>query len=474
MAHKRGRDRSEVRLLPAALDDYVSKDNPVRLIDALVESLDLGSLGYGKVNPEKTGRPPYAPSDLLKLFIYGYMHKVPTSRRLERQSRCNVEVMWLLGELMPDFKTIARFRSENAEAIEKTFEMFIKASLKQEFFGRTLAAIDGSRFKGVNSIGRVYDQSGLEKAIKRTKKKLQDYMHQMDELDQQEEEVEQITEAELNEKIKKMKEEVKKLQEAEKKLKTSGQTQIAITDPDCRRMKVGSRAMAGYNVQVAVDKKNKLIAAFKVTNDRADFNNLFEIALKTKRHLDVEKLSVLTDTGYYDCDEVYKCHQEGITTFINSPASKLGQNKFSKAKFIYNPQKDVYQCPAGKTMKFLHTVNKGDGRLLRAYGTKACLSCDLKLKCTASKIGRLVQRYPNEHVMDAMAERVKKNPNLMRQRKAIIEHIFGCIKSSMNLREFLTKGFKNVRAEFSLAALAFNLKRLLNLVGTEKLIAALT
>jgi len=473
VGHKTGRDRSEVRLLPAALDDYVSGENPVRLIDALVNGLDMVALGFKNVIAEKTGRPPYLPSDLLKLFIYGYMHKVPTSRRLERQCQCNVEVMWLLGELKPDFKTIARFRTENAEAIDKTFEMFIKASLKSEFFGRTLAAIDGSRFKGVNSQGRIYDKKGLDKAIKKAKEKLEKYRAQMDEMDKQEEDPERFTEEELSEKIEQMKQEIQKLQQAEKKLTESGETQVAMTDPDCRRMKIGSKNLVGYNVQVAADAKHKLIVGFKVTNDRADFNNLFDVSSKTKQILETEVLEILADSGYYDCDEVHKCQESGITTYINAPANNIQSRKFPKSRFTYDSQTDQYQCPAGQPMVFIKNIDKGDGRILRAYGTVACSCCHLKSQCTSSKRGRLVQRHLKEHVMDAMAFRVGKHPRLMAKRKEI-EHIFGCLKSSLGLREFLTKGFRNVRAEFSLAALAFDLKRMINLVGTQKLITALS
>jgi transposase len=473
MAHKKGRERSEQMLMPPSLDDYVAKDNPVRLIDAFVDKLDLYAMGFKRVFPRSEGRPPYDPSDLLKLFIYGYMNRVASSRRLERQAECNIEVKWLIGDLVPDFKTIARFRAENAVSLQKVFGIFVELGVRHEFFGRVLAAVDGSRFKGVNSIDKVYTKEKIKKAVERTKEKIREYIKQLEEADKEEEDPEQFTEEELQEKIRAMEEDLKKLQQANKKLEETGESQIAMTDPDSRLMKIGSKVNVGYNIQLAVESERKLIVAFRVTNDRSDANNLFEMSRIASEAVENPNLTVMADRGYYDFDEIKKCHEAGITTYIPEPFDKSNSKLFAKKRFKYDPVMDQYECPAGQQLSFLRKVNKDRERVLHAYGTKACQSCSIKNKCTTSKAGRLVQRHPNEHLVEAMAQRVKKRPRLMRSRKAVIEHVFGCLKAGMNLREFLTKGFKNVTAEFSLAALAFNLKRLINEFGTEKLIAQL-
>jgi transposase len=470
--HKKGRSRGEQLLMPPCLEDYVEKDSPVRLIDAFVDRLDLVKVGFKRAIAREEGRPPYDPSDLLKLFIYGYMNGVPTSRRLEKQTQCNIEVKWLIGDLTPDFKTIARFRSENAEAIERVFQLFVELGLKRQFFGRLLAVIDGSRFKGVNSIDKVYTKEKLEKTIERTKQKLRDYIKQMEEADEQEEDPEKFTEEELKEKIAEMERDLEDLQQGKKRLEESQESRISITDPDCRLMKINSKTIVGYNVQLAVDAHKKLIAAFQVTNDRADVNNLYKISKMTSQTVANPRLDVLADSGYYDRDELRKCHEAGITTYISEP-KKSYSKRFSKDRFKYDPLSDQYQCPAGERLSFLRNMKKDPQRVLRAYGTKSCGGCTLRSQCTTSKSGRLIQRHPSEHLAEAMAERVKSRPRLMRSRKAIIEHVFGCLKSAMNLGGFLTKGFRNVTAEFSLAALAFNLKRLINEFGTQTLITQL-
>lgn len=473
MGHKKGRGRKEQLLMPPSLEDYVSKDNPVRLIDAFVDKLDLISLGYKHAVSKAAGRPPYDPADLLKLFIYGYMNRVPSTRRLERQTQVNIEVKWLTGDVTPDFKTIARFRADNGAAIEKTFDAFVEIGLKRNFFGKIIAALDGSRFKGVNSLDKIYTKDKTQRIKDKTREKLREYIRQVEEMDKLEEDPERFTEEELQKKIAEMEKELEKLQDIEKKLNQTEESQIATTDPDSRLMKIGSKVNVGYNVQVVVESERKLIVAFQVTNDRADVNNLFSMSQAASRALDSPNLIVLADSGYYDCEEVKKCQEAGLTPFINEPDQRLVGDKFTKRQFEYDPATDQYKCPAGQKLSFIHKINKGDGRILNAYGTKACRSCSIRARCTTSPKGRFIQRHPHEHVLEAMAARVKAHPRLMRKRKAIIEHVFGCLKSPMNLREFLTKGFKNVTAEFSLAALAFDLKRLINDMGTTKLIASL-
>lgn len=472
MAHKKGRNRGEQFLMPPSLDQYVEEDNPVRLIDAFVDKLDLVSLGFERAIPRIEGRPGYDPGDLLKLFIYGYMHKVTSTRRLERQAQCNIEVKWLIRDVVPDFKTIARFRAGNGSAIEQVFQTFVEMGVKREFYGRLLAAIDGSRFKGVNSVDKVYTEEKLEKTIERVKEKVREYIKEMDQADQQEEDPERFTKEELQEKIQEMERDLEKLQESKKKLTESNESKISTTDPDTRMLKIGSKTTVGYNVQLAVDSKNKLIVAFEVTNDRSDANNLFQMAEKCSQALHNPQLSVIADSGYYDCDEIRKCDEAGMTAYVPDPQEKYQPQIFSKKRFQYDPQSDQYECPAGERLSFLREVKKDHTRILRAYGTKSCRNCRIKQQCTTSNAGRLVQRHPSEHHVEKMAQRVKQRPRLMRSRKALIEHVFGCLKAGPNIG-FLTKGFKNVTTEFSLLALAFNLKRIINIFGTKALIQQL-
>lgn len=473
MKHKEGPERGEQMLMPASVEDYIEADNPVRLIDAFVSKLDLKALGYKHAVAPKTGRPPYHPGDLLKLFIYGFMRKMTSTRPLEKETHRNLEVLWLLKGVTPDFKTIARFRRENAKAIEKTFELFVKIGVKRNFFGKALAAVDGTRFKGVNSIDRVYTKEQLDEATKRMKEKLQRYIKEVEEMDQQEENPEGFTAEEIKESIANIEEDLKELQEAQDTLEESGEERISLTDPDSRLMKVGSKTTVGYNAQFAVEAESKLIVAIKVTNDRADGNNLHDISSAAKQALETETLQVVADSAYHVAEEIKKCEDSGIIPFINSPAARSNDGRFTKDAFIYDAENDQYRCPAGETLSLSGNISKGYGRIVRAYKTTACRTCPLRSKCTKNKAGRVIERKPNEDLLDAMAKCVKQNPRLMRKRKGIIEHVFGCIKSAMGMRELLTKGFKMVRAELSLAALAFNLKRLINDRGAAELMKAL-
>ena len=467
--HKKGRGRLEQALLPAALEDYVKSNNPVRAIDAFVNSLDLIKLGFKHAMVKGKGRPPYDPADLLKLFIYGYMKRVPSTRMLERESQVNIEVKWLVRELEPDFKTIARFRSENSEAIEKVFQRLVEIGVRKKFLSKLVAVIDGSRFKGVNSIDRVYSKEKLDKKIEKTKEMVREYIKQVEERDEQEEDREAFTEQELQEKIKEMQEELKKLEDLEEKLEKSGETKISRTDPDTRLMKIGSKSLVGYNVQTAVDPLYKLITAFDVTNDRSDTKNLYSMAIKASQAVGNPNISVLTDGGYYDFDEIHKCSQSGITPYMREPNSPTNMKIFPKKNFIYDAQKDQYTCPANQILAFRSNVANGRGGIFKTYRTGACRKCNLKSQCTISK-SRTIRRHPFEQDAESMALRVKSRPKFMRSRKEIIEHVFGCLKSAMNLREFKSKGLQKVRTEFSLGAIAFNLKRLINIFGTQQLI----
>jgi transposase len=470
--HKKGRERSEQQLMPAALEDYVKSNNPVRAIDAFVDGLSLNKMGFKRSVAKDTGRPPYDPADLLKLFIYGYMKRVPSTRALERESQVNIEVKWLIRDLAPDFKTIARFRAENSEAIERVFQRLVEIGVRNNFLSRLVAVIDGSRFKGVNSINRVFSKDRLAKKIERTKELVREYIKQVEERDQQEEDPEAFTEEELKEKIKQMQEELKKLEELDEKIDKTGETSISATDSDSRLMKIGSRTLVGYNVQTAVDPLYKLITAFEITNDRSDTHNLYSMALKASKAVENPNIVALVDTGYYDFTEIHKCVEAGILPYMREPKERDKSKVFSKKRFIYDSQKDQYICPGGEQLTFKATVDKGHGRILRSYRTTASCCCSIKSQCSSSKRGRSIERHPFEADVEAMSQRVNMRPRFMRSRK-IIEHVFGCLKSAMNLRELRSKGFQNVRTEFSLAAIAFNLKRLINIFGTEKLIMQL-
>jgi transposase len=468
-----GTPRSDVLLFPEAIDDYVSEDNPVRFIEAFVEGLDLHQLGFTRSTPAHTGRPAYAPADLLKLYIYGYLNRTRSSRLLERESHRNLELIWLLRKLTPDFKTIADFRKDNVEAIKRVCREFTLLCKRLELFGGELLAIDGSKFKAQNSKRRNFTSEKLEKTIKEIDAKIQSYLNQLDEADEEEAEVKAPTAGQLKEKIEQLRQRKEHYEQIQQQLNESGQSQISLTDPDSRAMKVSQGTDVCYNVQTVVDAKHKLIVEHEVTNEPTDQAQLSKMAVRAKQTLGVEQLEAVADCGYYDGAEVKKCTEEGITVYVAKPQTSANrkQGLFTKEDFRYNSEKDCYLCPAGKGLGYrFDTVELG--RHIRYYSTNECKRCEIKPQCTRNKRDRRITRWVDEAILEEMSKRVKENPEKMKKRKELAEHPYGTMKRAMNSGYFLMRGIKKVGAEMSLTILGYNVKRVINILGVRKMIEA--
>jgi transposase len=477
MDHIEGANRDQLILFPQSLDEYISEDNPVRFIDAFVEGLDPEALGFSHSVLKETGRPPYHPGVLLKLYIYGYLNRIRSSRLLEKEAHRNVEVIWLTGRLAPDHKTIANFRRDNRKAVREVCRAFTRFCRDLDLFGGELVAIDGSKFKAVNNKGRNFTDRRLKRAMKDIEKKIDAYLDELDENDENDPDEYRPTAEELKEKIKTLRERMKKYKGLQKQMKESGESQISLTDPDSRSMPLagGPRTQVGYNVQVSVDEKHKLIVDHAVTNQVTDRSLLSQMAKRAKQALGVEELDVLADMGYYDGQQVKDCLDEGITPYIHKPDTsankKLGL--FTKKDFRYDPELDCYWCPTEQKLTY-RFQREEKGRIRRYYATSACSGCPIISKCTRSKTGRRISRWDYEEVMEEMQQRVRLCSEKVKLRKQLAEHPFGTIKHHMNQGHFLMKGMTNVGAEMSLSVLAYNLKRVLKILGVPTMVQALS
>ena len=473
MNHRHGLDRHQTLLLPERLEDYIAADNPVRFLDAFVASLDLRALGFAKATVQNTGRPPYAPADLLRLYLYGYLHRVRSSRLLEAECHRNLEVLWLLGKLAPDHKTIADFRKDNRQALQGVTRQFTLLCQKLELFGGQLAGIDGTKRCAVNSKDANFNEKKLNELIERADVRIAEYLKQLDQADEAEAASPTPTRTGLEAKITALREKQDWHAELRAQL-TADQKQISVTDADARRMRGGGGgSVVGYNAQAAVDAKNKLIVAADVTNEETDVQQLATVARQAKENLGVAQLEVVADKGYYNNSEVRLCQDHQITPYLAKAdtSANTKQGLYGKSKFQYDAQKDVYVCPAGQELT--HRFNTEEkGRQLRYYRAGDCKSCALKKQCTRNKANRTITREEDEGLMETMAARVAAAPEKMRLRKALCEHPFGTLKRWFGYTYFLVKGLAKVRTEWTLMTLAYNLKRVLNLVSFEKLMAA--
>jgi transposase len=471
-----GLDRSQTTLFPECLDDWIDEDNPVRVVDAFVEAVDLGELGFDGVTPEATGRPSYHPSVLLKLYIYGYLNRVQSSRRLEREAGRNVEVMWLTGRLVPDHKTIADFRKDSGRAIRKVCARFIALCRTMGLLSVSSVAIDGSKFKAVNNRDRNFTRAKMERRRAQIEESVARYLQQLDTADRQEpSEVLAAKTARLEEKIAKLKAEMQRLAALETRMLVSPDQQISLTDVDSRSMATSGRGsgVVGYNVQVAVETEHHLIVTHEVTNVGSDRAQLSGIATAAKAALQVQKLEAVADRGYFNGEEILACDRAAITVTLPKPMTSgaKSEGRFGKQDFVYLPQEDVYRCPAGERLKYYYT-NVENELKLRRYWTTACRTCTIKSRCTTGE-QRRITRWEHEHVLEAVQRRLDQNPQAMRQRRETVEHPFGTIKARMGATHFLMKTLPRVAGEMALHVLAYNLTRVMNIVGTKPLIAAI-
>lgn len=474
VTHLTGLSRQQKLLLPEAIDDYITPENPVRFIDAFVGSLKLQELGFQKALPAHTGRPSYDPGDLLRLYLYGYLNRVRSTRLLENECHRNVEMIWLMRTLKPDFKTIADFRRENKGPLRQVCRQFTLLCRKLDLFGSELLAVDGSKFKAVNSKDRNFNEKKLKELLTRIDEKIAGYLKDLDQGDDNDSGGGKsgLTREALEKKIAALKDRKEEYEEIAARIDVDDK-QVSLTDPDARLMHTRGGAEVAYNVQSVVDAKHKLIVAHEVVNEATDQNELASMAIAAKETLGVEKIDVVADKGYYSNAQVQRCVEKGITPWMEkadtSANTKLGL--FGKSRFEFDPEKDLYRCPGKKELTYRCSTHEKD-RELRYYRASDCRTCALKKQCTRNKGNRTITREAEEGLMDEMAARVRKNPQLMKSRKAIVEHPFGTIKRSMNAGYFLCRGLAMVRTEMSLTVLAYNMKRVLNLMNFQKLMAA--
>ena len=471
-----GADRAQSILLPESLDDFIAESNPVRVIDAFVDALNLAELGFAGVEPAATGRPSYHPSVHLKLYIYGYLNRVQSSRRLEREAGRNVEVMWLLGRLVPDHKTIADFRKDNGAAIRKVCARFVELCREMGLLRKPSVAIDGSKFKAVNNRDKNFTRAKVERRRAQLEESVARYLSQLDTADRQEPSEALVMKTErLKEKLAKLESEMRRLAAIEQRMLASPDQQLSLTDPDSRSMATSGRGsgVVGYNVQVAVDTEHHLIVTHEVTNSGSDRAQLANVAKEAKAVLQTDELDAVADRGYFNSPEILACDEAGITVTLPKPMTSGAKSdgRFGKQDFVYVAGEDVYRCPAGERLTYRYT-NEEDGKVLRRYWTTACTHCALKPRCTTGP-ERRIARWEHEHVLEAVQRRLDENPQAMRQRRETVEHPFGTIKARMGATHFLMKTLPKVATEMALSVLAYNLTRVLNIVGMRPLMAAI-
>ena len=470
-----GDDRSQSTLFPERLDDYLDEDNPVRAVDVLVDELDLAELGFDGVEPEATGRPAYHPATLLKIYVYGYLNRVQSSCRLERECQRNIELVWLTGRLMPDFKTIADFRKDNGEAIRKVCRELVVLCRRLELFSEASVAIDGSKFKAVNTRDRNFTQAKMQRRLAQIDESIARYLSQLDSADRQGEAVPEAKVNRLNEKIATLREEIQRLNGLNTLMMQTEDKQISLTDPDARSMATSGRGsgMVGYNVQSAVDTKHHLIVTHEVTNVGSDRSQLSRMSDQARAAIGYETIEAVADRGYYSGEEIVACEQAGVTVYLPKPMTSglLAKGRFCKQDFVYVAADDVYLCPSGERLTY-HYTNEEDGKTLRRYWTNACQGCALKSQCTTGK-ERRISRWEHEAVLEVVQARLDRNPHKMRERRQTVEHPFGTIKSWMGATYFQMRTLKHVGTEMALHVLAYNMKRLMRILGVGGLIEAI-
>jgi transposase len=470
-----GEHRSQAILLPECLDDYITETNPVRVVDVFVDELNLAQLGFDGVNPAMTGRPSYHPSVLLKIYIYGYLNRIQSSRRLEREAQRNIELMWLTNRLAPDFKTIANFRLDNGKAIRQVCKQFIELCRRMHLFTEAVVAVDGSKFKAVNSRDKCFTQAKIKFRLKQVEAHINQYLKDLDQADQHESHQPTIKTVRLSERLAELKEQMQALQTIEAQSQTTPDKQVVLTDPDARFMatsKSGS-GMVAYNVQTAVDTQHHLIVAHEVTNQSTDRGQLTNMSVQAQQAMGVNQITAYADKGYFNSEEILTSTQSDVIPLVPKPRTSINRaaGLYDRQFFIYQADKDEYRCPANQALIKRFTSNE-KGKVMHTYWSSSCKRCALKSQCTPSA-QRRIKRWEHEEVLDAMQSRLDVKPDAMLIRKQTVEHPFGTIKSWMGATHFQTKGLEKVSTEMSLHVLAYNLKRVINMLGSQSLIQAM-
>lgn len=466
MGHIQGQSRHQATLFPESLDELIPGDHPIRVIDAFVESLDLAALAFAKAEPAATGRPPYHPGDLLKLYLYGYLNQVRSSRRLEREAARNIELLWLLNRLCPDFKTIANFRRDNPPAIVGVCRAFTLFCREQALFGAELVAIDGSKFEAVASRKQVVTPPRIETALASIEERIGQYLRSLDEADVAEPAV--PASGDTHSAIETLRARQQQWQTLAGEMQANGETQRVATEPEARLMRAsGGGHVVGYNVQTAVDAQHHLIVSFAVCQDGNDHRQLYPMATAAQETLEAETLTVVADTGYRNGEQAAQCEARGITPVAPAPRVVNPRGDyFTRERFDYDPATDTYRCPAGEVLTPGRTDRK---QQVRHYTTSACRACARRPPCTAAP-RRTVLRHFYAAQVEAMDRRAQERPELMTARRCLAEHPFGTIKHMMGLPRFLVRGLTKVKAEMALSVTAYNLRRVINILGVPAML----
>jgi transposase len=470
-----GVNREQSTLFPARLEDYVAEDNLVRVVDVFVDNLDLDKLGFVRVQPLDMGRPGYHPRTMLKIYVYGYLNRVPSSRRLERECQRNIELIWLTEQLAPDFKTIADFRKDNGQAIREACRTFVVLCRKLDLLSVASVAIDGSKFKAVNARDKNFTEAKMKRRLARIDESIARYLSQLETADRHGDAVPEVKVTRLKSKVEKLREEIVRLNAINTEMMRSEDKQISLTDPDARSMATSGKdtGIVGYNVQIAVDTQHHLIVAHEVTNVGTDRHQLANMAEQARVELDSETLAVVTDRGYYEGGEIKACEDAGISVTLPKPQTSgaKAEGRFGKQDFVYVAAEDVYRCPAGERLTYrFSAVEKG--KTIRRYWTSACKICALKAQCTKGP-ERRISRWEHEAVLEMVQARLDHNPDAMVVRRSTAEHPFGTIKCWMGATHFLTMTLPKVATEMALNVLAYNMKRVIAIMGVGALLEAM-
>lgn len=469
-----GENRSQSTLFPEALDDYIAEDNPVRVVDAFANALDYKALGFTRIEPSVTGAPAYHPAALLKIYIYGYLNRIQSSRRLEKETQRNVEMMWLTERLSPNFKTIADFRKNNSKGIINVCREFVGICRQLNLFANTIVAIDGSKFKAVNSGDKNFTPVRMKLRTERVEKHIARYLAELEEADQAIPPPSKNDTDGLKKKLAKMQREMQRLNIIDSDMMNHPDKQVSLTDPDARSM-ASTRRNSGavcYNVQTAVDTTHHLIVAHEVTNRVTDRKELFNMSTLARTEMGSNDLTVLADRGYFSSLQILACQQAGIDVYVPKTltSNSKAAGRFDKSDFHYEPEHNQYRCPAGEVLKWRFSIEES-GKIMHKYWSSNCPTCTIKKQCTTGK-NRRITRWEHEDIIDAMEAELEKEPNKMGIRRQTVEHPYGTLKHWMGSTHFLTKRFKGVRAEMSLHVLAYNLKRVMKIIGIKPLMEA--
>jgi len=474
MSYIKGQERNQSVLFPGTIDEYVAENNAVRAIAAFLGRLDFVKLKFVRGQAAETGRPGYDPRVLMGLFLWGHLNGIRSSRKLERESHRNLEVIWLCENLRPDFKTIADFRKDNGAGIKGVVVEFRLWCMAAGLYGQEMVAVDGSKFKAVNSKERNFTRKKLSQLMARERAKISEYLEAVAAADEAESEEPALSAEQLQEKIAGLERYLAEHEALEHQLEASGESQVSLTDPDARLMKTAQGTEVSYNVQTVVDSKHKLIVAYEVTNERNDLGQLAVMAQQAKAALQVAELTVLADGGYYEGNALKECEQAGVTTYVPPPQSREAKRRgiFEQKQFRYDQQRDLYVCPQGEELR-LRSKKHERGKEFKVYKTKACAGCPLRAQCTTSRYGRKLVRWEHQEVIERLQARNRGRPELLKLRKTLAEHPFGTIKWGMDQGFFLLKGMRKVTTEFGLTVLSYNLKRVINILGVEQMTSLL-